>query len=340
LVAAVGATAQEGLTGQDYRALVRRYQSGDPQAARELVQAGVALPRDLCRGGEECEAAAVLNLEAAALLLGARRPDDAWRLVDSTRRLVSGRSTDFAFEWLLAAGFLQQAPGDHARAYRSYAAALELRPHDPSALLARSTALEFAAMPDGFGGTFVVEGTLVGFLGHDDAPGGLSRRLAGTKSNDPYRRRFLDVLTRQYREILHHDSGQAEARLRLGRVLHERRQHGEALKELRAAAEATGDSFVAAVARLCLARLDPSAQAAADLYRSALAIDSSLQPAWLGLSQALQASGDYEGALGALEHALSDEEPRRNVWALYHSGRARAFPNALADLRARLRPLP
>ena len=91
------------------------------------------------------------------------------------------------------------------------------------------------------------------------------------------------------------------------------------------------------MARLCLARFDPSPEASAAAYRSALEVDPGLRPAWLGLSQALLASGDREGAVAAVERALSPEGPRPlDAWVEYHLGRGRAFPQALAGLRARL----
>ena len=80
------------------------------------------------------------------------------------------------------------------------------------------------------------------------------------------------------------------------------------------------------MARLCLARFDPSPEASAAAYRSALEIDPGLRPAWLGLSQALLASGDREGAVAAVERALSPEGPRPlDAWVEYHLGRGRAF---------------
>jgi tetratricopeptide (TPR) repeat protein len=296
----------------------------------------VPLPQHPCRGRAECEAAAVMSLDAAARRLEDRRADDAWSLVDSTSHLVSRQSAAFAFDWLLAAGFLQQSYGAHARAFSLYATALELRPGDASALFARATALEFSAIPDGFGGVVVSDRDVWRFLGTDDPPSELAYRLANPNSDAPYRRMLLEVLTRQYRDVLRLDPGRIEARLRLGRVLEERGHRDEAATELRAAAAAIDDPFVAAVARLCLARLEPSPEAAARAYRSALEVDPLLQPAWVGLSEALNASGDREGALAAVEHAVSPEGPPLTKWVEYHLGRGRAFPEALANLRARL----
>jgi tetratricopeptide (TPR) repeat protein len=315
------------------------------EAARDLAEAlgsGAPLPRDWCRGGEVCAAAAVLNLHAASLLFGALHGDRADELIDATRPPVNRQAEPFALGWLLAAGSLHQSYGDHATAFDLYTAALELRPTDPSALLARATALEFSVIPDGFGAVVVADRDVWRFL----QPGGeppreLSYQLANPRTETPYRRLLLELLTRQYRDILEIDPALAEARLRLGRVLEARGHRDEAEIELRAVAASAGDPFLAAIARLCLARFEPTPEGAAAAYRSALEVDPALSPAWLGLSQSFHASGDREGALDALQRALSLGETRTlTAWVDYHLGRGRAFPGYLEALRARVAPSP
>ena len=338
VIASPGAFAQDEPASADYRRLLRLYRTGDPHAARSLVEAGIPPPRDPCHGREECEAAAVLNLDAAALLLAAAQDARAEALVDTTRVLVNRQTAAFAFDWLLAAGYLHQAYADHARAFGLYAAALELRPGDPSALLARATALEFSVLPDGFGAIVVADRDVWRFLAPGtEPPVELAYELANPRSEAPYRRLLLEFVTRQYRNVLELDPGRTEAGLRLGRVLEARGHRAEAESQLRAVARGKADPFLVTVARLCLARLAPAPDALAAAYRSALDVDPGLQPAWLGLSQALHASGDREGAVIAVERALSPEGPRPlDAWVEYHFGRGRAFRGALAGLRARL----
>ncbi len=338
VIASSGAFAQDEPASAEYRRLVRLYRAGDTQAARDLVEAGVPLPKDPCRGREECEAAAVLNLDAAELLLGTMQPDRARALVEATLPLASRQAEAFTFDWLLAAGYLHQAYGNHASAFQYFAAALGLRPADPSALLARATALEFSVLPDGFGAVVVADADVWRLLAPGrEPPRELAYELANPRSEAPYRRLLLEFVTRQYRDVLELDPGRTEARLRLGRVLEARGHRDEAEVELRAVASGGGDSFLVAVARLCLSRFDPSPEASAAAYRSALEVDPGLRPAWLGLSQALLASGDREGAVAAVERALSPEEPRPlDAWVEYHLGRGRAFREALAKLRARI----
>jgi tetratricopeptide (TPR) repeat protein len=287
-----------------------------------------------------CEAAAVLNLDAAARLLGAALPDRADALAGATRPLVSRQSLTFAFDWLLATGYLNHGYGYHSRAFDLYAAAIVLRPRDPSALLARATALEFSVIPDGFGGVVVSDRDVWQFIEPgSEPPVELAFKLSNPKTDAPYRQLLLEVLTRQYREVLDLDPSLSEARLRLGRVLEARGHRVEAEAELRAVAASGEDPSSAAIARLCLARFEPSPGGAAAAYRSALETDPTLSPAWLGLSQSLHASGDRKGALGALERALSLGEARPlSAWMQYHLGRGRAFPGAFDALRARLKP--
>ncbi len=338
VIASAGAFAQDEPAGADYRRLVRLYRAGDAQAARRFVEAGVPLPKDPCRGRDECEAAAVLNLDAAEFLLGTSQPDRARALVEATLPLASRQAEAFTFDWLLAAGYLHQGYGNHASACQYYASALGLRPADPEALLARATALEFSVLPDGFGAVVVADGDIWRLLEPGrEPPRELAYELANPRSEAPYRRLLLEFVTRQYRDVLELDPGRTEAALRLGRVLEARGHRDEAEAELRAVAAGGGDSFLVAVARLCLARLDPSPEASAAAYRSALEIDAGLRAAWLGLSQALHASGDRGGAVAAVERALSPEGPHPlDAWVEYHLGRGRAFRGALGGLRARL----
>ena len=340
-MAAGWATEQKLGTDDVYRQLVARYREGDTEAARHLaaaLESGALLPRDPCHGREECEAAAVLNLDAASLLPAATQGDGVGALIDATRPLVNRQAVTFTYGWLLAAGSLHQAYADHARAFGLYAAALALRPRDSSALLARATALEFSVIPDGFGGFAVADRDVWGFLyPATPPPRELSYQLANPSTETPYRRLLLEFLTRQYRDILELDPAQTEARLRLGRVLEARGHRAEAEVELRAVAARPENASLAAIARLCLARFERSPERAAAAYRSALEVDPTLSPAWLGLSQSLHASGDRQGALGALERVLL---PRPlgtpSAWVDYHLGRGRAFPGALRALRAGL----
>jgi tetratricopeptide (TPR) repeat protein len=335
------AEGRDGRGPEDYLQLVARYRNGDPEAAQILAAAmgaGSRVPPEPSHGRAECEAAAVLNLETAAVLCRGGREHLAGELLDATRGLLARQASGFAFDWLLAAAALHQAYADHARAFRLYERALDLRPRDPLALLGLTTALEFSAIPDGFGGVGVSPRDIWPFLQvSGEPPSDLAFQLANPRADEPYRRLLLEHLTRRYREVLALDRSLAEARLRLGRVLEERGHRAEAEAELHSVSMSASDAFVVAVARLCLARFETSPEREAAAYRSALDVDPSLGPAWLGLGRALLASGDREGALAAVKHALSPEESRANTaWVNYHLGRGRSFTQVLDRLRARV----
>lgn len=334
----LGAEASAGAAAPD---LVARYRAGDPGAARSLagaVASGMRWPKTPCGGWGDCEAAAVLGLDAASLLLASRREGQADVLIRETASQASRLSPGFAFEWLLGAGSLLQAYGRHDRAFGLHVRALDLRSNDPDALLGRATALEFSVIPDGFGAIAVADRDVWPFIeAGSDPPPGLSQRLADPKSPDPARWRLLEVLTGQYRSILLLDPGRHEARLRLGRVLEARGHRTAAEAELQAVASEPADRLATAVARLCLARRERSPGRAAEAYRRALEVDPVLPQAWLGLGLALRAGGDRAAAVAALERALSPaEDAPLSAWVEYHLGRGRAFPAAIAALRARV----
>jgi hypothetical protein len=187
---------------EDYPRLVERYGAGDREAADFLASALGAMgrePRVACHGREECEAAAVLNLDAAAILLEERREDRAGALLEATHPFVARQAAGFALDWLLAAAALRQAYGNHSEAFTLYQLALGRRPRESRALLGRATALEFSAIPDGFGGVVVADRDVWRELrAGGDTPAGLSSLLADPKGH-PYRRLLLEHLTRLYR---------------------------------------------------------------------------------------------------------------------------------------------
>jgi tetratricopeptide (TPR) repeat protein len=324
-----------------YSQLVERYRSGDAHAASDLVwmlSSGAPWGGPQCATPAQCRAAAVLDLEASARLCAEGRTADAATLTEETLPLVERRRDELAFDWLLAAGHLLQAHGDHGRAYPLYARALRLEPKDPAALLAQATALEFSVLPDGFGGTPVsaeeVAEVLLPGRGRERSPN-LAYELANPKSESPARRDLLGLLTRRYRDLLGIDPTRTEARLRLGRVLLARGYTAEGEAELRVVARATTDVFCAALARLCLARLEKQPGRAASAYESAVEIDPLLPQAWLGLSRVRRAMGDRAGARGALERVLAlGGSPTVDAWVEYHFGGGRSFPAALEKLRA------
>ena len=337
--------AADGSTrAEEYRRLIERYATGDSSAPAILASwpgvdlavvaapAGSAAPRENWAG-------AVLALHTAALLLNVERGNEATALIDAGGALAGGPGPgeDFARSWHLAAGYLRQSFGSHDRAFQHYRSALQLHHDDPESLLARATALEYSVLPDGYGAVPVAADEVWSFMECDGrAPDGLAARLAHPeRASTSLRWRLLELLVRQYRDVLARDGSLVEARLRLGRVQAAYGLQKEAAAGFRSVASEATDPFLVSIAHLCLARLSgEDAQAVAE-YQAAIQTEPSLRPAWVGLSHALHGQGDREAALAALERAFVLEGDRSpNPWVEYHLGRGRAFPRALAALRA------
>ncbi len=333
LVASAAESSKDSRRGE-YRRLIEQYRKGGTRAAAEQLaswpksEVGWATASLDCFHRDACVAAAILHLEAAAMLFDRLRPDDAHVQIEAGRAIVRElairpapvlscplcpsppapeRAARVGFDWQLAAGFLQQSYGCHNGAYASRR---PCRCGGP------------AADPRIRPGQAIASG--------------LESRVGSAASRDHVT--LLKYLERQYALVLASDGSLVEARLRRGRVLAALGRIAEAVAELRAVLLGRPEPFAAAVAHLCLARLAESADDAAAEYRRAIDLDPALQPAWMGLSEALRRKQDRKGAMDALEHAFAREgDPRLNAWIEYHMGRGRAFPAALARLQEDVR---
>jgi hypothetical protein len=337
--------------GRDYKDLIASYRAGQRRAAVEALMgwppsrlARVAAALD-CFNPKACETAAVLHLDAAAMHFEAGYPAEAGAQIAAGQTVVRsmtpvpGRAPSliarFGLEWCQAAGHLQQAFAHHAGAFVAYSAALLFHPGDVVATLGRASAVEAAALPDGFGGVRVSEEDLLPLLGYpagQTVASGLQQRVGDPASPDHLR--ALRCLAREYRAVLAAEPSRVEARLRLGRVLAAGGKRDEAVAELREVLRTSHDPFVVSLTHLCLGRLAGTPGDAAAAYRSATAVDPTLCPAWLGLSEALWRDDDREGAVAAVERAMEvGREDELNSWVEYHLGQGRAFRAALDALR-------
>ena len=338
-------------SARDYKALVASYRAGQRRAAVEALMgwppsrlARVAVALD-CFDLKECEAAAALHLDAAAMHFDAGYPDEASSQIAAGQAVirsmapVPGRAPSrigqYGLEWCVAAGHLQQAYAHHAGAFVAYSAALSFHPGNVVATLGRASAVEAAALPDGFGGVRVSEQDLLLLLGYpagQAVASGLQQRVGDPASPDHLR--ALAYLAGEYRAVLAADRSCVEARLRLGRILAARGKRDEAAAELREVLRASHDPFVVSLTHLCLGRLAGTPEGAAAAYRAATTVDPTLRPAWLGLSEALWRADDREGAIAAVERAMDVRaEDELNSWVEYHLGQGRAFRAALDALR-------
>jgi tetratricopeptide (TPR) repeat protein len=339
---------------EEYRLLIGQYRAGETRRVvtrlaswprSELVRAAAQLD---CFHRKDCEAAAVLHLEAAAQGFEAARHEDAATQIAAGRAILRqlaapfpslgpSETAKYLSAWYLAAGHLLQAYGFHGDAFASYSLALEIRPGDAVTTLARASAIEASALPDGFGGVLVDEASLLPLLGYP--PGqvlasGLQQRVGDPSSPDHVQ--LLRFLAKEYRFVLGSHPTLLEARLRLGRVLAAGGHGADAASELRRVAEEAREPFELGLAHLCLGRLAGTPEEAAKAYRAACEADPALRPAWLGLSEALWRTHDRAAAVAALEHAFADDEGRLTSWVEYHLGRGRAFSQVLDVLRSRV----
>ncbi len=132
---------------------------------------------------------------------------------------------------------------------------------------------------------------------------------------------------RCYREAARLDPRLAEARLRLGRVLATAGALDEAERELAAAAEASSDPSLLALARVFRGGVRDArgdlAGAIGD-YEEALAADRECQTAALALGEALHRSGRRAQAAAALSEALAASSSSEiSPWHAYHVGAGR-----------------
>lgn len=346
------AEARDSARAEEYEALLGQYRAGETARAADGLAgwtpaaAARAARRLDCFHRADCEAAAVLHLEAAARCFESVRSDDAAAQIAAGRRILAklgatvpahspSRTEEFLYGWHVAAGCLQQGYAFHADALGSYRAALEIRPGDPAARLARATAVEASVLTDGFGGVLAA-GSLPPLIGY--APGRFAPgpRQRPDDPAGPYWMPLLRFLANEYRAVLGAGGPAGEARLRLGRVLAARGDRDEAVAELRRAAEEASDPFVRGLAHLCLGRLADKPEDAARWYLAATEADPSLRQAWVGRSEAAWRMRDRGAALAALERAFAGDDQRLTSWVEYHFGRGRAYAEALAALRARV----
>lgn len=133
---------------------------------------------------------------------------------------------------------------------------------------------------------------------------------------------------RMFRRALSIDPALVEARIRLGRLLVERRRHDEAASELATALAANPPRVLAFYAHLfsgravqALGRLD----AAAGHYREAVALFPGAQSARLAQSQAALLAADISGALEAIDGMKKPggAPPAHDPWWEYRFGAGR-----------------
>jgi len=153
----------------------------------------------------------------------------------------------------------------------------------------------------------------------------------------------LAALEREYRKVLALAPDEAEARLRLGRMLALLQRTQEAVAELKQVPGAGADKRTRYLALLFLGDALQSAgqlQAAIPEYAKAAALEPGNQTAWLALGHVLDRAGDADAARVALDLALGRGDRLRDgpidPWWEYPFGLSTRVGRLLWELRAEL----
>ena len=249
----------------------------------------------------------------------------------------------FVAIWYHATAAVMLQKGWYAEASSHLAHAATTLPVDPQILFDRATYAEIQGLP--------VHQVL---LSDDDLVALRTRRFgrpalggAGTQRavalGIPPPEVANQEAERLFRRTLAADPSFVEARVRLGRLLYERKRYEEAARELDSALATKPTGVVAFYARLfagrtaqALGRLDD----AAGHYRDADALFPGAQSALLAQSQLALLSADVAAALepiGRIQRLLSTV-PTEDPWWIYHLAAGRDADTLLRAMWARLGP--
>ena len=208
---------------------------------------------------------------------------------------------------------------------------LRERPADPDLLLGNAWLSEFRARP------LVLRELYRRRHGAESAPGYREIWLREQREH------WLSLAERQYRRVLEVDSRNAEAHLRLGRVVALVGRADEARRAFQRAHELTEEPRLRYLARLfdAAAREDlGDAPGARESYDAALRVWPKAQSARLGLSRLRLLDRDYAVARDLLPRHASDSDSNdpRDPWAWYDHGQWWRVNSTFASMRAELRP--
>jgi VWFA-related protein len=191
-----------------------------------------------------------------------------------------------------------------------------------------------------------VEESLIG--PESDGPfGSIINSWAISTPNGNFDGVFVQGAEREYRRAIRDDPGQAEAQLRLGRLLFLVNRKREAESELSAAVKRAGnrDPFVAYLAHLFQARLaetEGQVNSAISGYRAAIAVLPTAWTARIGLSQALIMNGREAEGWAIARSVLEDNDVVPDPWSFYNASLYHQNADRLARMRTWVagRPVP
>jgi tetratricopeptide (TPR) repeat protein len=150
-------------------------------------------------------------------------------------------------------------------------------------------------------------------------------------------REHLELAEALFRRSLQRDPANAEARIRLARVVSQRGQHEAALAGLKAVPPQTDAvlAYYALIVRGDVQRALKRYDAAQASYKDALQLFPSAQSARLALGHLARLRSDREGALALLQPILTAPAPRDDdPWWEYHRGDGRNAEALFRQMRA------
>ena len=260
-------------------------------------------------------------------ILGEVTSDWNWPFARSLLDLIYPKPADdpFVATWYHATSAFMLRQGLYAEASPHLARAAEVLPDDPLVLCDRGSYAEIQGLP-----------VIQVLLSDQDLIDIRTRSQGRTSSlirtperggnnvNIPLPNLTNDEAERLFRRVLRADPSLVEARVRLGRLLNERKRHEEAAAELDSALAAKPEGPVAFYAHLFAGRaaqgLGKIDEAAAH-YKEAGALYPGAQSALLALSQAALLGADTAGAaepIQRLEQLPVTGGAREDPWWKYH----------------------
>jgi tetratricopeptide (TPR) repeat protein len=337
------ATVAEAADPSAYRDAIERYRRGDRYVAGEIawtahVSDEIGQLKRLPAESFPFEAAAMLHTDRdiyerdAAGEAEEVAPDTAPHL-DAARQIIAlirddERRRAFERPWFLAVTLHLYRRGQWALALHYVEEALRRYEDDPLLLLARGSLIESQTAVD-----------LPPALA--DVSVRTPSREAGVLSRQAEHQARLRDAEATYRRALRAMPELVEARVRLGRVLHQHGEPGRAAPELAAAAaDPQADPPMRYLASLFLGAAREAEKRpleAAEAYRAAIALDPESTVAAIALSHALHQAGERAAAQDVLRSGLSGARRRRewDAWWKYRWGRSHEAEARLEALRAR-----
>jgi tetratricopeptide (TPR) repeat protein len=301
----------------DYLDLVAQYRSGHYEKAKARLGDWTGEEANRVVGDWVEDSVDVPTLEAAVLLhteialfgeegLSSESRTEHFRVASDLVDRVDGKAEYQAFvrDWYLSLACFHHG-GDLSLSEYFLKEAMRIAPEDPFLHLAMGSTYEIAS-----------------WLSRDRG------RLGDAEDH--------------YRRALQLDPKMAEAHLRLGRILDERgggKREDEALQELGWVATYADDPHLVYLAHLFLGDLyleRDDYPTAIQSYRAAVDAAPQWQTGYLSLSQALQVSGDRDGASELMEQALEVpvfEPDYLDGFRLYRLGQMGKLPDLLEKMR-------